>query len=119
MSRWVRSQPPASVLLVARTHAAVAAVIFASTGLLFALTRRWPVELEPITFRLSLGLGSWYGLAGYLVWRGLPPGRWLSRICGLLYLARPGLGSQLWRIMDSEEYQSHFRRRVDAAGKSR
>ena len=106
----MRLRPPPSVLLVARTHAAVAAVIFTSTGLLFVLTRRWPVELEPITFQVSLGLGLLYGLAGYLVWRGLPPGRWLSRLCGLLYLARPGLGSQLWRIMDSEEYRAHFRR---------
>jgi hypothetical protein len=32
----------------------------------------------------------------------------LSRICGLLYLARPRLGSDLWQIMDSAEYQAHF-----------
>ena len=103
-------RPPASVALVARTHWAVALVIFLSTGLLYALTRRWPVELEPITFQIAGGLGLLYGVTGYLVWRGVRPGRLLSRCCGLLYLARPGLGSHLWRIMDSAEYAAHFRR---------
>lgn len=106
-------RPPASVALVARTHAAVALVIFASSGLLFVLTRRWPVELEPITFQISFGLSLLYGITGYLVWRGRKPGRLLSRICGLLYLARPSLGSHLWRIMDSGEYADHFRRTED------
>lgn len=112
------SRPPASVALVARTHAAVALVIFASTALLFALTRQWPVELEPITFQISCGLGLFYGTTGYLVWRGLRPGRLLSRICGLLYLARPGLGSHLWRIMDSAEYLDHFQRATGARADS-
>jgi hypothetical protein len=54
------------------------------------------------------GLAVLYGLAGTLVWFGTPTGRFLSRVCGLLYLARPQLGSRLWKIMDSEEFKAHF-----------
>lgn len=108
-------RPPAAVILVARTHWLVSAAIFLLVGALHVFTRRWPVEFGPETYAITLGMGTLYGLAGTLVWLGLPFGRLLSRICGLLYLARPHLGSHLWDVMDSAEYRVHFKRSRDSA----
>lgn len=102
-------RPPAGVALVARTHGLVGATALASLLVLHLLTRRLPhVEFGPRTYAIALGIGLVYCAAGVMVWFGTPAGRFLSRVCGLLYLARPQLGSHLWRIMDSAEYQAHF-----------
>lgn len=107
-SRLTR-RPPPSVALVARTHGLVGLAALASLVLLHLLTRRLPhVEFGSRTYAIALGIGLTYCLAGVMVWFGTPTGRFLSRVCGLLYLARPQLGSHLWRIMDSAEYQAHF-----------
>ena len=102
------SHPPASVALVARTHWAVGASILGSILLLRWVTAKFPIEFAPRTYVITGGLAVLYGLAGTLVWFGTPTGRFLSRVCGLLYLARPQLGSRLWKIMDSEEFKAHF-----------
>jgi len=102
------SRPPACVALVARTHWVVAGVILVSIGLLRWITEKFPVEFSTRTYTVAGGLAVFYALAGILVWFGVPPGRLLSRICSLLYLARPSLGSHLWEIMDDAEFQSHF-----------
>ncbi len=104
-------RPPGCVLLVARTHWLVGASILFFVVLLHLLTRRLPVAFEPKTYVITLGLGGLYLLGGTLVWFGAPLGRLLSRGCTLIYLVRPNLGSHLWRIMDSEEFKSHFARR--------
>ncbi len=104
------SRPPACVALVARTHWTVSATIAISIGLLRWIVAKFPVEFSPRTYAISTTLAVLFGLAGTLVWFGTPAGKFLSRLCGLLYLARPSLGSHLWRIMDSEEFQAHFRR---------
>lgn len=106
-------RPPAPVALVARTHGLVGVTILTGTGLIAALTWQTPVELGPPMYGTTLGLAGLYLLAGGLVWRGTPGGRLLSRICGLLYLARPDFGSQLWRAMDAAEYREHFKRPAD------
>ena len=106
-----RSRPPPEVALVARTHGLVGLTALASLLLLHLLTRRLPhVEFGPRTYAIALGIGLGYTITGVMVWCGTPTGRFLSRLCGLLYLARPQLGSRLWRIMDSADYQAHFRR---------
>jgi hypothetical protein len=107
-----RPPPPESVRLVARTHWLVGGVIVVSVGALHLLTRQLPVAFSAKTYVISLGLGALYLLAGTLVWFGRRPGRLLSRICGLLYLVRPGLGSHLWRLMSSPEYQAHFGKKI-------
>lgn len=104
-----RARPP-GVVLVARTHWLVGGVIFASVLLLHLFTRSWPIEFSPRTYAITLGLGGSYALAGTAVWFGLPGGRLLSRVCGLLYLARPNFGSVLWQIMNTPEYRAHFSR---------
>ncbi|MCX6953637.1 MAG: hypothetical protein NTV51_15915, partial [Verrucomicrobia bacterium] len=68
------------------------------------------IEFGPHTYAIALGIGLTYCIAAVLVWFGTPAGRFLSRVCGLLYLARPQFGSHLWRIMDSAEYRAHFTR---------
>ena len=110
-SRPPRSSPPPEVALVARTHGLVGLTALASLLLLHLLTRRLPhVEFGTRTYAIALGIGLGYTITGVMVWFGTPAGRFLSRVCGLLYLARPQLGSRLWRIMDSADYQAHFRR---------
>ena len=104
-------RPPDCVALVARTHWVVGGVILASIGLLRWIVEKFPVEFSTRTYAITGGLAALYGLAGTLVWFGAPGGRLLSRVCGLLYLARPSLGSRLWEIMDSDEFKAHFRRR--------
>ncbi len=101
--------PPPSVVHVARTHAVVALVIFASVGLLHLLTRNLPgIEFRRSTYLLALGLGTLYALTAALVWRGLPPGRQLSRCCTLLYLPRPSFGLPLLRLTDEPDFRAHF-----------
>jgi hypothetical protein len=102
-------RPPACVVLVARTHGLVGATAFASLFILHLLTRRLPhFEFGTRTYAIATGIGLTYCLTGALVWWGTPAGRFMSRVCGLLYLARPQLGSHLWRIMDSAEYRAYF-----------
>ena len=101
-------RPPDCVAHVARTHWVVTGVILASIGVVQWIVVKFPVAFSPRTYAITFGLAALYGLAGTLVWIGAPLGRFLSRLCGLLYLARPSLGSPLWQIMDSAEYQAHF-----------
>lgn len=102
---------PASVVLIARTHWLVGGVIFVSVLVLHFFTRQWPIEFSPRAYATTLGLGGLYGLGGAGVWLGLPGGRLLSRVCGLLYLARPNFGSYVWQLMSTPEFQAHFSRR--------
>lgn len=112
-------RPPACVALVARTHGLVGVTALFSLLILHLLTRRLPnVEFGAKTYVIALGIGLTYCLAGVLVWFGTPAGRFLSRLCGLLYLPRPQFGSYLWQIMDSAEYQAHFRRMPPPPGPS-
>jgi hypothetical protein len=104
-------RPPAPVALVARTHWVVGGTIVAGAVLLRWMMAKFPVDFSLRTYTITAALAALYLLAGTLVWFGVPPGRLLSRICGLIYLARPSLGSFLWDIMDSEEFKTHFRRR--------
>jgi hypothetical protein len=103
-------QPPPYVALVARTHWLVGATIVAATLVLRWATIKFPIEFSTRTYAITGGLAAIYLLGGTLVWFGAPFGRLLSRVCGLIYLARPRLGSYLWQIMDSPEYQAHFER---------
>ena len=104
--------PPKSVALVARTHWVVGITIVASVILLHVVTRNLPqIEFGPRTFVIGGSLAALYLLGGTLVWFGLPFGRVLSRICGLLYLPRPDFGGRLWETMNSPEYQAHFTRK--------
>lgn len=109
-------RPPRSVSLVARTHWVVGSTVLVSAVFLRVLLARWPLEFPPKLYLICGGLALLYLTAGTLVWFGVSPGRILSRICGLLYLARPNLGSYLWNIMDSSEYREHFRGRRRDAG---
>ena len=103
-------RPPGVVVLVARTHWVVGGVMLATVALLSFLVRNMPVVFETKTYVITLGGSTLYLLAGTLVWFGTPFGRVLSKICGLIYLVRPQLGSRLWKIMESPEYQAHFSR---------
>lgn len=103
-----RQPPPACVAHVARTHWVVAGVILASIGVVQWIVANFPVAFSARTYAITFGLAALYGLAGTLVWFGAPLGRSLSRVCCLLYLARPSLGSHLWQLMDSAEYQAYF-----------
>jgi hypothetical protein len=105
-------RPAPEVVFVARTHWLVGVVVGLSLMVLWALTRRLPrVEFGAITYQIGGGLGALYLLAGTLVWCGLPAGRLLSRVCGLLYLPRQPFGSLVWETMNSAEFQAHFTRR--------
>jgi hypothetical protein len=100
------------VALVAKTHALVGAVVLISLLPLYLFTRKLPyVEFGSRTYLAAFSFAGTYLLTAALVWFGWPPGRLLSRICGLLYLARPNFGSLLWDIMSSAEYKAHFQRR--------
>jgi hypothetical protein len=104
--------PPKCVALVARTHWLVGATIAVAIALLHVLTRNLPaIEFGLRTYILTGTLAILYLLTGTLVWFGAPLGRLLSRICCLLYLPRPSFGGRLWELMNSPEYQAHFRRR--------
>ena len=103
---------PRSAAFVARTHWLVGFIIAASIAVLHLLTRNLPgVEFRPRTYVITGSLAALYLLTGTLVWFGLPLGRVLSRICGLLYLPRPHFGGRIWETMNSAEYQAHFRRK--------
>jgi len=105
-------RPPKPIAFVARTHWMVGIIIAASIVVLHVLTRNLPgIEFRPRTYVITGSLGALYVLAGTLVWFGLPFGRVLSRICGLLYLPRPQFGGRLWETMNSPEYQAYFTRR--------
>jgi hypothetical protein len=102
-------RPPTSVALVARTHGLVGGVALVSVAILHQFTRGLPYfEFGLRTYVIAIGISALYCVTGALVWCGAPTGRLLSRVCGLLYLARPRLGSYLWEIMDSAEYQAYF-----------
>src|SRR4051812_43903266 len=104
-------QPPRSVVIVARTHWIVGAVIAGSTALLYWLTRKIPgVEFRARTYEIAGALAAVYLGAGTLVWFGVPLGPLLSRVCALLYLPRPRFGSAIWGTMNLPEFKAHFRR---------
>ena len=103
--------PSAGVRFVARTHWTVGTVIVISIALLHVLTRRLPgVEFGSQTYIITGSLAALYLLGGTFVWFGAPFGRLVSRVCTLLYLARPQFGSRVWETMNSPEFQAHFTR---------
>ncbi|MDP3068872.1 MAG: hypothetical protein Q8N18_01225 [Opitutaceae bacterium] len=105
-------RPPDCVVFVARTHWIVATVIAVTLVPLHLLGSRLPgFEFGLRTYAITVGLALLYGLAGTLVWLGVPPGRGLSRACSLLYLPRIQFGTLVWRTMDREDFKAHFRRR--------
>ncbi len=104
-------RPPDIVALVARTHWIVGGTILLSVLAVRWLVSRFPVDFTARTWAITLSLAALYLTAGTLVWFGAPFGRILSRVCSLIYLARPQLGPRLWQIMDSEEFRRHFGRR--------
>jgi hypothetical protein len=105
-------RPPDSVVLVARTHWTVGAIIAVSTVALHWVTRNLPrVEFGPRTYLIAAGLATFYLLAGTLVWFGAPLGPLLSRVCTLLYLPRPRMGGYLWETMNTPEFKAHFRKK--------
>ena len=98
-----------SVVFVARTHWVVGVVIVGTMALFRYITRDLPqIEFGPRTYAITGALGVLYLLTGTLVWFGAPPGRLLSRICGLLYLARPQFGSYVWDTMSLPDFKEHF-----------
>lgn len=102
--------PPQCIAFVARTHWMVGGVIVGAIALLHSLARKLPgIEFGPRTYLITGGLALLYLLAGTLVWFGAPFGPLLSRVCGLLYLSRPRLGSYLWETMNTPEFKAHFR----------
>lgn len=106
-----RRPPPEGVALIARTHWLTSGVILFCLGLLHVILRSSSVlTLTRDTYVYALGLGALYGATGFMVWAGAPPGRYFNYVCSLLYLARPPLGLQIWRIMRSPEYRAHFER---------
>ena len=74
--------------------------ILASVALLHWITTDLPaVEFRLRTYQITLGLGGLYLVAGALVWYGAPLGRVFSRVCSLLYLARPGFGLAAFSVV--------------------
>ena len=106
-----KSRIPAAVALVARTHWIVGGTILLYVVLVRWMVSHFPVDFTVRTWAITLGLAALYLTAGTLVWLGAPFGRMLSRVCSLIYLARPQLGPRLWQIMDSAEFRAHFERR--------
>ncbi|MBI4622191.1 MAG: hypothetical protein HY736_03085 [Verrucomicrobia bacterium] len=104
-------RPPEGVALIARTHWLTSGVILFCVGLLHVILRSSSVfTLTSNTYIYGGGLSFLYAATGFMVWTGTPPGRFFSYACSLLYLARPPLGLQIWRIMRSSEYKAHFER---------
>jgi hypothetical protein len=101
---------PESVRLVARTHWAVGAAVLGAMALVHFPTRHLPIAFGPPAYAIAGGLATLYGLAGTLVWFGLPPGRALSQVCAMLTLMRPRLCFRLLEVMKLPEFQEHFRR---------
>jgi hypothetical protein len=82
-----------------------------SLAVLVAITRDLPgVEFGPRTVRIAGGVAAFYLLSAAMVWLGVPPGFWLSRVCSLLYLPRPSFGFRVWDAMRTEGFRAHFRR---------
>ncbi|MBL9189540.1 MAG: hypothetical protein JNK23_18815 [Opitutaceae bacterium] len=105
-------RPPDCVVFVARTHWIVGASIAVTLFPLHLIAQRLPYfEFGLRTYVITAGVALLYGLAGTLVWLGAPSGRWLSRVCSLLYLPRIQFGSRVWRTMDREDFRAHFSRR--------
>lgn len=103
------SRPPHCVVFVARTHGLVGLVIVASTLVLSQLADRLPgFEVGSKTYSITGGLAAFYLLTSALVWFGAPFGPLCSRVCALLYLARPNFGSLLWETMNTPEFKAHF-----------
>ena len=95
--------------MIARAHWLTSGVIVFCLALLHFILRNSSIlVLTPRTYAYALGLSALYGATGFMVWAGTPLGRYLNYVCSLLYLARPPLGLQIWRIMRSPEYQAHF-----------
>ena len=104
-------RPPEGVALIARAHWLTSGVILLCLGLLHLILRSSSVlTLTRDTYVYALGLSMLYAATGFMVWAGAPPGRYFNYVCSLLYLARPPLGLQIWRIMRSQEYRAHFER---------
>ena len=100
------SRPPI-VVFIARTHALVGVVILASVVILHVVVSRLPrLQVEWETYAVTLGLACLYGLAAAAVWRGWRGAGILSRLCGLIYLVRPGLGDLVWTGMRSPEFRT-------------
>jgi hypothetical protein len=110
-------RPPPSIAFVARTHWTVGLVILGSVALLHWVTSGLPaIEFRLRTYQITLGLGVLYMVAGTLVWYGAPLGRVCSRVCSLLYLARPAFGLGIWETMNRPDFAAHFER-GDAPGR--
>jgi hypothetical protein len=104
-------RPPDCVVVVARHHWLLSAVIFCFVAGVFALTRSWPrIEFGRQSYLIAFGLGFLYLAAGTMVWFGTPAGRLFNYVCSVLYLARPALGLRILRISDSAEFKAHFKR---------
>lgn len=103
-------RPPPPVALVARSHWLVGATAAAAIAVVRLMTRNLPVAFNPLAYWLTGGFAALYLLAGTFVWLGVFPGRVLSRVCALLYLARPSFGSPIWDAMNLPEYRAHFGR---------
>jgi hypothetical protein len=105
-------RPPDCVVFVARTHWTIAGAIAVAAIPMHWLGTQLPgFELRASAYLVVGGLMSGYALAGALVWRGAVLGRTLSRICSLLYLPRPQLGSRVWEAMKHADFEAHFSRR--------
>ena len=110
-------RPPEAIVYVARANAATGAVILLYFLVLHLLLHDSSfLVLSRNSYVFSLGLGILYAGAGVLVWFGLPPGRWLSFVCGVLFLIRPPLGLKYWAIIRSAEFKAHFGRGVTSGG---
>lgn len=104
-------RPPEGVRFVARTHGVVGLVILGSLLPLHLITRGLPaIEFGPRTYAYAAALGLFYLLTAAMVWLGAPLGRVFSRVCCLLYLPRPSLGSRVWETMSNPEFREHFQR---------
>ncbi|MEY2879275.1 MAG: hypothetical protein RLZZ15_1655 [Verrucomicrobiota bacterium] len=108
---WTR-RPPDSVAFIARTHGLVGAIALGSVAVLHLVSRGLPgIAFGPRTYAIALGIAALYLVGGAMVWFGTPLGRFANLLCSLLYLARPGLGDQVWRLARSAEFKAHFDRR--------
>jgi hypothetical protein len=97
---------PPIVVFIARTHALVSVVILASVVVLHVVVSRLPrLEVEPKAYAVTLGLAGLYALAAAAVWQGWRGAGFLSRLCGLIYLVRPGLGDLVWTGLRSPEFR--------------
>ena len=104
------SRPPESVAFAARNHWLVGAVALASVGVLHLMVMSSRViAFGPSAYVVGLSLAGLYLVTGTLVWCGITPGQVLHPLCSLIYLPRPRLCMQLFRIARSPEFKEHFR----------